>query len=130
MKRFLSLSVLAAGCICTSSAAVVTSLPGGSIIPMPVLNYFGPGPQSFGPGITWSSTNAANQGGSVFGYASSYGFGSNGSWNGLVMAGVNDSTDSYGSTDTMKFAFAKPQSAVGGFLNYLPGSENPTTIAV
>ncbi len=46
------------------------------------------------------------------------------------MAGLNDSTADYGSTDTMTFAFSTPQEAVGGFLNYVPGSENPTTIAV
>jgi len=113
------------------AAALVTSLPGGTVIPMPVVNYFGPGPQAFGPGVTWSSTNATNQGGSVFGYTQGYGFLGNGYWDGgLVMAGVNDSTDVYGVTDTMTFAFSTPVSGVGGFLNYVPGSANPTTIAV
>ena len=46
------------------------------------------------------------------------------------MAGLNDSTDFYGVTDTMTFAFATPVSAVGGFLNYVPGSGNPTTLSV
>jgi PEP-CTERM motif len=46
------------------------------------------------------------------------------------MAGLNDSTDFYGVTDTMTFAFASPVLAVGGFLNYVPYSSNPTTIAV
>jgi hypothetical protein len=46
------------------------------------------------------------------------------------MAGLNDSTAIDGSTDTMTFAFSKPVSAVGGFLNYLPFSGNSTTIAV
>jgi len=35
-----------------------------------------------------------------------------------------------GVTDTMTFSFANPVSAVGGFLNYGPGSLKPTTIAV
>jgi hypothetical protein len=110
----------------------VTSLPGGTIVPMPALNYFGPGPQVFGPGITWSSTNASNQGGSVFGYTGDYGFVGNGLWDGTLgpMAGLNDSKDAYLVTDTMTFAFSSPISAVGGFLNYAPGSENQTTIAV
>jgi hypothetical protein len=101
-------------------------------VTMPGVNYFGPGPQTFGPGITWSSTNAGNQGGSVFGYNQGYGFSSNGFWDSGVgpMAGVNDSKDAYGVTDTMTFAFSTPLSAVGGFLNYVPGSSNPTTIAV
>jgi hypothetical protein len=111
-------------------ATLVTSLPGGTVIPMPAVNYFGGGPQTFGPGITWSSTNAYNQGGSVFGYTSGYGFGSNGDWDGLSMAGLNDSFDVYGVTDTMTFAFASPVAAVGGFLNYVPGGSTPTTIAV
>lgn len=95
---------------------------------MPANNYFGAGPQTF-DGITWTSTNADNQGGSVFGYSRGYGFGGNGSWD-MVMAGVNDSTDAYGSTDTMRFTLSSPVSGIGGFLNYIPGSENPTTIAV
>lgn len=134
-KKLLMVAVFALG-ICLAAvpggAVVVTSLPGGTVIPMPVLNYFGPGPQVFGPGITWTSTNASNQSGSVFGYTGGYGFLGNGSWSGGLgpMAGLNDSTDAYGVTDTMTFAFATPVSAVGGFLNYVPGSANPTTIAV
>lgn len=46
------------------------------------------------------------------------------------MAGLNDSTDNNFVTDTMTFSFATPVSAVGGFLNYVPGSSNPTIIAV
>ena len=48
---------------------------------MPVVNYFGPGPQTYA-NHTWTSTNATYQGGSVFGYVGGYGFGSNGYWNG------------------------------------------------
>jgi hypothetical protein len=133
MRKFLApVAMVVALMLAQAGASVVTSLPGGTVIPMPGLNYFGSGPQSFGPGITWSSTNAFDQGGSVFGLTGGYGFGANGSWTGALgpMAGVNDSTDFYGDTDTMTFAFATPQYAVGGFLNYYPGSSNPTTIAV
>jgi hypothetical protein len=116
----------------SAQAALVTSLPGGTAIPMPAIEYFGPGPQNFGPGITWSSTNSSNQGGSVFGYTGSYGFLGNGSWTGSLgpMAGLNDSKDFYGVTDTMTFEFSTPIAGVGGFINYVPGSNNPTVISV
>ena len=32
------------------AAALVTSLPGGTVIAMPANNYSGQGPQTFGPG--------------------------------------------------------------------------------
>jgi hypothetical protein len=124
-----------------ASASVVTSLPGGTVVPMPVIDCsspnfacFGPGPFTFGPGITWSSTNDSFQGGSLFGYDGSlgiYSFSSNGNWTGALgpMAVLNDSTDSFGSTDTMTFAFTTPVAAVGGFLNYIPGTSTPTIIA-
>ena len=88
------LSAVVIGLAVTSAqAALVTSLPGGTVFPMPAIGYFGPGPQSFGPGITWSSTNSSHQGGSVFGYTGGYGFGGNGYWDGSIgpMAGLNDS---------------------------------------
>ena len=111
---------------------VVTSLPSGTLVPMPAINVFGPGPQVFGPSITWSSTNASNQGGSVFGYTRSYAFSTNGIWDGALgpMAGLNDSQDFYGVTDTMTFAFNSSIAGVGGLINYVPGSSNPTVIAI
>ena len=115
--------------IVQARAGVVTSLPSGTVVPMPAIEYFGPGPQVFGGGITWSSTNAVNQGGSVFGYNWGYGFLDNGYWD-LTMAGLNDSFDAFGVTDTMTFAFPSPVLGVGGFLNYVPGGLTPTTIAV
>jgi len=142
MRKVLAplLLVVTALMVLPAGATLVTSISGGTVIPMPVIlpclappdPCYGPGPQTFGPGITWSSTNAVNQGGSVFGYATSYGFLGNGFWSGALgpMAGVNDSTDFYGSTDTMTFAFASTVSSVGGLMNYVPGSSNPTTIAV
>ncbi|HEY6342987.1 MAG TPA: PEP-CTERM sorting domain-containing protein [Bryobacteraceae bacterium] len=108
-------------------ADVVNSIPGGTVENMPILNYFGPGPQTVVPGITWTSTNASNQGGSVFGFTDGYGFVGNGSWDSaLVMAGLNDSFANYGVVDTMTFSFANPVSAVGGFINYALGFGTPT----
>jgi len=104
-----------------SGAILVTSLPGGTVIPMPAVNYFGPGPQTFGD-ITWTSTH----GGSVFGRTGAYGFGQNGEWTGTLgpMAGVNNSSD------TMTFTFSTPVQGVGGFMNYDPYQSPLTTIAV
>lgn len=140
MRRYFLFLLLAAIVfpVVQAGASVVMSLPTGAVIPMPAVNYFGSGPQTFGPGITWSSTNAFNGGGAVFGYTPGpcpffcYSFLANGNWVGGLpaMAGLNDSTDFYGVTDTMTFAFTTPLYAVGGFLNYVPGSGNPTTIAV
>lgn len=132
----MALSVVPAG------ASVVTSLPGGVVVPMtaipcqaPDFNCFGPGPFTFGPGIKWRSTNAFGNGGSVFGYTGdvgAYKFGSNGNWTGALgpMAGLNDSTDNIGTTDMMTFTFSSQVKAVGGFLNYNPTGSTPTTIAV
>ena len=113
--------------LASAGATVVTSIPGGTVTPMPNINYFGAGPQTFGPGIVWSSTNAVNQGGSVFGYNNGYGFVANGFWDSaFIMAGVNDAFANYGVVDTMTFAFPTTVSAVGGFLNYAPGYGTPT----
>jgi hypothetical protein len=131
-----------------ASASVVYSIPGGTLVPMPAVNSFGGGPQTFGTTnmVTWSSTNVSNQGGSVFGLAfvdpvnnGLYSLGTNGNWNPLggpylpPAAALNDSTDFYGVADTMTFAFASPVSSVGGFMNFSPSISfppNPTTIAV
>ena len=139
MRQFLVPLLLAAILLVVQAgASVVTSIPGGTVIAMPSVDYFGPGPQTFGAGsfaVTWTSTNAFNGGGAAFGYAGTYGpysFVNNGQWTGAMgpMAALNDSTDDYGSTDSMTFAFATPVRAVGGFLNYVPGASTPTTIAV
>jgi hypothetical protein len=91
-----------------TTAAVVTSLPGGKAQTMPYIApyYFGSGPQTFGDGITWSSETAG-----WFGLGSgNFGFGTNGNWVGA--------TTPLAATDgapflTMQFAFAAP---VAGFL--------------
>jgi hypothetical protein len=113
----------------TASATLITSLSGGTIVPMPNSNYLGADPQDFGTGVTWSSTNTDYQGGSVFGYQDGYGFSSNGYWDTSVMAGLNDSFDSSGIINYMTFSFNTPVAGVGGFMNYSPGS-TPTVISV
>jgi len=131
MKR-ISLVLLAVCFLAVSQAGatVVFSLPSSAYIQIPSADYFGPGPQSY-DGYTWSSTNAANQGGSVFGYNGAYGFLDNGYWTGALgpMVGLNDSFDNWGATDTMTFAFSTPVSIIGGFMNYVPHGSTPTTIA-
>lgn len=111
-----------------ASAALVTSLPGGTSVGMPVVEYFGPGPQVFGPGITWTSTNATNQGGAVFGYTNGYGFSANGFWFGFPMAGVNSANFVYGVVDSMTFALSAPTTGFGGRINWA-GDNVPVTIA-
>ncbi len=133
MKKILAVMIgfaLAFCVVATSFASVVDSLPGGTVVPIPAINYFGGGPQSFGPGITWSSENTSDQGGSVFGYTANYGFDDNGSWDGISMIGLNSSYDMYDTTHTMTFAFSNPLSAVGGFINYVPYGSTDTIIAV
>jgi PEP-CTERM motif len=144
MRRVLAplLFVVTALMVVQAGATLVTSIPGGTAIPMPALNYFGGGPITFGPAnlVTWSSTNCAFcfQGGSVFGYNQGYSFSNNGFWDAGIgtMAGLNSSFDQYlmqtgsGVSDTMTFAFATPVLAVGGLLNYVPGGSTNTTIAV
>lgn len=140
MRKFLTpLATVVILMVVQAGASVVTSLPGGTVIPIPAIDCspplfacFGPGPFTFGPKVTWTSTNAFNGGGAVFGFTAAFSFGSNGMWTGALgpMADVNSSTDLYGTTDSMTFAFTKPVSAVGGFLNYVPGGSTPTTIAV
>lgn len=116
--------------VASAGASLVTSIPGGVVVNMPAVNYFGVGPQVFGPGITWTSTNASSNGGSVFGNAGGYDFGSNGYWTGALgpMAGLNSDSDFYpGVVDTMTFTFASPVSSVGGFLNYYYNSDPNST---
>ena len=122
--------------IAPANANLITTDPGWMVNPMPPVNFFGSGPQTFGGPITvtWTSTNAFDNGGAVFGFdppsTFPYGFGSNGTWSGVVMAGVNDATDLFGDTNSMTFTFSAPVAGVGGFINYDPDFSTPTTIAV
>lgn len=114
-----------------AKAGVINSISGGTTYSMPTLNDFGPGPQTFS-GITWSSTNATGQGGSVFGYTSTYNFAANGDWSNFTpMAGLNCATVNVPSSslcspgNSMTFALSSPVTAVGGFINYAPGYGTP-----
>lgn len=131
MKKLYAVLVVSMFLLAVQAGATVVIGQVGSNLPMPSINYFGAGPQTYG-NYTWSSTNASNQGGSVYGYTGGYGYLANGFWDGALgpMAGVNDSFDVYHVTDTMTFAFASPVAWVGGFFNYVPGGSTPTTLAV
>ena len=133
LSRFLKIGCLAGlAAIATTyvDASPVTALS-GTTYDFGTSNNFGAGPETVAPGITWSSTNATSQGGSVYGYTGGYGFNTNGYWDsGLHMIGVNDSFDAWGVTDTMTISFSSPVYGVGAFLNYVPGGSTPTTIAV
>ena len=128
-KMYVFLAVLAL-LVIPAGATVTVGVPGGNLF-QPTVNYFGPCPVTYG-NYTWTSTNATTQGGSVYGFNLGYGMGLNGFWNGAIgpMAGVNDSFQVYGVTDTMTFAFTTPVTWVGGFFNYVPGGSTPTTLAV
>jgi hypothetical protein len=98
-------------------AELVTSLPDGTIIRMPELDYEGCGPKTFGPdnSVTWSSTFPL----SVFGGTQGAYFNTNGLW--LVLAVVpwmGPIAVLQDASHTMTFEFSKPVQAVGGFLNY------------
>jgi len=124
-------SVIAGLVVCCAlpvSAATITSPAGLTYIPFANVNLFTPGPITVAPGITWSSTNATYQGGSVYGYSGGYGFLGNGFSSGIPLVGLNDSSDYYGVVDTMTFAFSNPVSAIGSVLNWVP-SNAPVTIS-
>jgi hypothetical protein len=72
---------------------------------------FSAGPVSFGSGVTYSASSAS----SVIGNTGAYSFGSNGSWKGVPMAGLNTPQGS------MTFDFANPVSSVMAELNWSPG---------
>jgi len=97
-------------------AELVTSLPDGTIIPMPALDYQGCGPKTFGPdnSITWSSTFVL----SYFGGTQGCSFSDNGLWWPTEIAPFGNIAILQDPSYTMTFEFSKPVQAVGGFLNY------------
>lgn len=111
----------------TANAALITS-PGAPYIPFAQLEAYPATFENVAPGVTWTSTNASTQGGSVYGYTGGYGFAANG-YDTENLVGLNDSSDVYGVVDSMTFHFATPVSSVGGYLNWVP-SLAPVTIAV
>ena len=116
-KHALGIFAIAAASL-DGNAAEVTSLPGGTVLTMPAVNYSGSGPQTLAPGVTWTSENE----GSLFGYNGPYNFGLNGSWNDLTMIGLN------GESETMTLAFATAVQGVGAFINW--GRYGSASIAV
>ena len=94
----------------SAQAVQVTSLPGSTLYPIPAEDsiYRGPGPKTVAAGITWTSESTS----STFGYTGSYGFESNGDWNGLSMTGTN------GLFLAMTLTFDSPVQGVGAFLNW------------
>jgi hypothetical protein len=122
MKRNLGIgAICAAAAIATyAHATPITSLPGGTVVPMAEVNLVPGEPVVQAPGVTWISDFA----GSDFGWTEDYGFCDNGAWSGNPpMIGLNNDIG------TMEYAFAIPVSAVGGFINYAP-CEGTATIAV
>jgi hypothetical protein len=120
MKRLcmmLATVTLLFGSVGPAKAEFVTSLPGGTVVPMPPVNLFGSGPVTFGPGITWSSAYSF----AVFGYTAGYGFAGNGEWDGTLgpMAGTNNAVL------PMTFTLSTPVAGIGGFINYAPGFGTP-----
>jgi hypothetical protein len=112
-----------------SGAELVTSLPGGTIIPMPELDYQGYGPKTFGPNnsIIWSSTFPL----SVFGGTQGASFNTNGLWLALAASpNMGPIAVLQDASHTMTFEFSKPVQAVGGFLNYYYYPNATFTIAV
>lgn len=106
----LSLAALIAAAA-PANAALVTSLPGATSIPLSATNTFTAGPVGVAPGITWSATYDY----SVIGYTDDYGLSSNGRWNGEpAFYGLNRETG------TMTWAFDAAVSGAGGFVNYAP----------
>ncbi len=100
-------------------AAVVTSLPSGTVLAQPAINYSGVGPQTVAPGITWSASVSS----ALFGATGGYGLNPNGGWTGpFAYIGLNSALG------TMTYSFATPVAGVGGFLNY-SGLAGSATIA-
>ncbi len=116
MKTF-GAALLAGVTLAGAASSAVITAPVGAYYAFPVVNYFGPGPITVAPGIVWSSTNATNQGGSVYGYDGGYGFNDNG-FDSSTLTGLNDNSDNFGVVDSMTFSFSTPVSAVGGVLNW------------
>lgn len=110
----------------SANAALITS-PGAPYIPFAQLEAYPATFENVAPGITWTSTNASTQGGSVYGYTGGYNFVTNG-YDTENLVGLNDSSDVYGVVDSMTFHFASAVSSVGGYLNWVP-SNAPVTIA-
>ena len=106
---FAALAIATLAAATPAAAAVVTALPGGTVLAQPAINYNGAGPQTVAPGITWSASVSS----AIFGTTGGYGLNPNGAWTGpFAYIGLNSA---FG---TMTYSFASPVAGVGGFLNY------------
>src|SRR5580658_10521288 len=95
--KYLFGAAIGAACalVAASANAVVITSPDAPYIPFAQLEAFPATFENVAPGVTWTSTNATTQGGSVYGYTGGYGFGVNG-YDTENMVGLNDSSDVYG----------------------------------
>lgn len=92
--------------VASASGAVITSLPGGTSLPIPSVNLLGEfGPQNLAPGVVFTSTEP-----SAYGWTGGYGFSTNGFWSGPPMIGLDTSSGFFDIT------FATP---IAGFLGEL-----------
>ena len=128
MKFLCGVAVAASTLAAASANAALITSPGAPYIPFAQLEAYPATSETVAPGITWTSTNATTQGGSVYGYTGGYGFGVNG-YDTENLVGLNDSSDAYGVVDSMTFSFATPVDSVGGYINWVPNL-SPVTIAV
>jgi hypothetical protein len=96
-----------------ASAAVVTSIPGGTTYTFPEINFVGAGSETVAPGITWSAAGPYSD----FGYNGGYGLNGNGNWDSAFSAIATNNSDG-----SMTIAFDTPVGAVGSFLNYATDS--------
>lgn len=120
-KRWmLAISALAISVTGAANASVITTLPGGAVLPIPATNQLGfAGPATLAPGVTYTSTQP-----SAYGYTGSYGFVSNGSWSGTPMIGLDRGTGYF------EIAFAAPIAAILGELNWTVGFGGNASIEV
>lgn len=102
---------LALGLVSSAQALHVTSLPGSTTHDFGNGFYYGTGPVTVAPGITWSAT--AN---SAYGWNGTALFGTNGQWNAYNFIALFG----FGSPDSMRLSFATPVAGVGAFFNYAP----------
>ena len=111
MKRLLVAAAFALNAL-TAQAAVVTSIPGATAMPLPsqFVNAW-QGAQTFAPGVVWTSTDEYAMAGSV----SYYGFGYNGLWSGIPMIGSGDDV-----AGVMTLSFSSPIYGIVGLFNYSP----------
>lgn len=109
MKAFALSAATAATCLFSApaTAAVITSLPGGTALPIAASTATTSGPQTLAPGINFSASEPA-----YLGHTGYWGFDQNGSWSGMPMMGLNSATGFF------EIAFDAPVSAILAELNW------------